>query len=103
MKDVYLFQFDNQQKADYWREQTVMKFINSVVSVNRNKSVIEFDDSTYYFWSASRISNGLPHGTLHYSADELYIILDDPERKKLPTYTSSYNEEGGQDNDETDD
>lgn len=93
MKETYLFQFETQQKADYWREQTVIKFINSIKSVDRERSSIEFDDAVYYFWSSSKVAATLPADTICLTLDDLYIIIDDPKRKTLPTYIT---EEGGQ-------
>lgn len=74
-RDVYLFLFDTQQKADYWMLQTAGKFHTDLIKLNRARSRLEFEDSIYYFISKNRVSAAWSRNAITYSAEDLYIIL----------------------------
>lgn len=87
-ENAYVFQFSTQRQADFWMEKTIEKFKDDVVSANKQLRSIQFNDGDkYFFWGANRTGALLKHATI-YSPDVLYIILDDPERKRLSTYVS---------------
>ena len=88
-KEIYLFQFETQEKANYWMIQTAGKFHKDLVKIDKARSYIEFTDSVYYFWNNARICTGLRNVT-RYGPEDLYIILDDPERKRLDTYVEGH-------------
>ena len=84
-KEIYLFQFSTQQRADYWMVQTAGKFHSDLIKFDKNKHRLEFSDSFYYFWSIQRVGDLLKNAIV-YSEEDLYIILDDPERMRLESY-----------------
>lgn len=84
-KEEYLVQFDTQNQAKFWMERMIQKFEPEVRKVNKQSWFVEFDDAIYYFWSINRVSKLVSHAT-RLAPDAIYIILDDPERKRLSTY-----------------
>ena len=84
-REVYLFRFSSQKRAEYWRRQTVAKFANEVIEDDFDRHRIVFKDAIYYFWGPYRVGRDVRHAT-EYTSDELYIILDDPERRRLASF-----------------
>lgn len=84
-RDVYVFRFDTQRTADYWRSKTLNKFKDEIINADDSLGSLEFEDSIYYFWNRKRIS-GLAADSIEYSLAELQLILGtNGERKPRPT------------------
>ena len=83
-KEVYIVQFETARRAQYWRVEFVNKFAKDVVNINQIQSKVELVDSIWYFLSQAKDIHGMK-GTL-LSEEDLYIILDDIERKGLDSY-----------------
>ena len=94
-KEVYIFRFESSRQAEYWMKQVQDKFHDSIIDFQKFQGRIEFEDSTYYFWSKNRVSKILEHATV-YGPEDVYIILDDPHRKRLETFEESENQGGTQ-------
>lgn len=91
-KEIYLFRFESQRRADFWMGQTIEKFHDEIRDVNKFEGKVEFDDCTYYFWSVNRVSR-LTRNVTVYGEEAIYIILNDPHRKRLATFENNSEEE----------
>ena len=99
-EDVYLVICKTQERANMWMQHFIAKYYSEVVSADRVRSRVTLSDSIYYFWSEARIASrgsdrAFRHATL-IPEESVYIMLDDPERKRLDTYEG---QEAPEDND----
>ncbi len=82
-KEVYVFRFPDQARAKFWFDEILYKHPEGVIGCDKSQYSIEFEDSTFYLWSKSRVSKGLGKNVTEYDESALYIILDDPERLRV--------------------
>lgn len=104
-KEIYIVKFESMQRAQYWRIEFVNKFASDVVSINQSQSRVELTDSVWYFVSKNSHFNiyGMNRQiTTELTEEDLYIILDDIERKALDTYEGDDKWERSCPNDYTD-
>ena len=83
-KERYAFVFSDAFQADYWLMSAHLKLYPQVIYRDRRRRILEFEDSKFYFKSASEFDKirGM-HFDYIYSGDAIYIILDDPERLRI--------------------
>jgi len=88
-KETFVLTFPTTIQADYWRIAFINKFAKEFVRLDRFKGKVELTDQIWYFVKdEARIVNGFGHGEniTYLPGEAIYIVLDDPERKKLDTY-----------------
>lgn len=84
-KDVYFVRFQTQQRAAFWMDKFIRKFFKDIIQVSRAASRVDLVDSIYYFRTMREDIRGL-HNLIELPEEAIYIMLDDPERKRLDTY-----------------
>lgn len=84
-KESYAFIFPSMMQADFWMRQTSLKLHPEILFRDRFRHRLEFEDSTFYFFSSQLSSDDLKrlHINYVYSGDAIYIILDDIERLRI--------------------
>lgn len=89
-EDIYLVVCKTQERANMWMQHFIAKYWSDVVGSDRIRSRVTLQDSIYYFWSEARIaSRGLDKAFRHATLipeESIYIMLDDPERRRLDTF-----------------
>ena len=85
-REIYLFVFPTTEQSQYWFRQTVDKFAEDAVSKDYRSLRLTFEEADWYFRSEQTLNHFRIHESQRFGPEALYIILDDPERKRLPTY-----------------
>jgi len=83
--ETYIVLFESMPKAKYWRTEFIKKFEDELLAVDPGRSKVILKDSIWYFLSEhQQFWQGIRG--LKLPAEAIYIVLDDPERKRLDSY-----------------